>query len=281
MNDSFHNTGMSNRVLESSWKTLWGLTAALFLLTSCTDFIAGVDHQKEWEKEKFGRIVLHYRPEGFSSSPSPSFEEAQRIVQNQNVYFRAIQDSLQRTFDEQVLIYLYNQDEAEEMIGTDAGGHAIPKFNCFYYSYRVNRKQLTDQYQVKDPVIGAHELAHVITHRLLGYPGTKMMSEGYAVWLDGIYGGYRINTLIRSYRDDQPRKILTPDQLLTKSTSKEAVYYPNAGIFIRFLVHTYGVTNINMLFSRSADHLKDEFHYVTHTTWADMSSRYANYIEEL
>jgi hypothetical protein len=280
--NAFSNVrGISTRAIQSTWKALLLLLAALFLLPACTDFIAGVDQQKDWETEVFGSIILHYRPRDFSSFPSPSHDEAQRIVQNQNVYYRAIQDSIRRTFQDKVLIYLYNQDEADEMIGTHGGGHAIPKFNCFYYTYLVNRKQLTDQYQVEDPVIGAHELAHVITHRLLGYPGTKMMSEGYAVWLDGTYGGYRINSIIRSYRDDQPRRILTPDQLLAKSTSKESVYYPNAGVFIRFLVHTYGIENINMLFSRSADHLKDEFHYVTHTTWKDMSDRYAKYIEEL
>jgi len=258
-----------------------GLMAALFLLTSCTDFIADVDHQKDWKTEEYGNILLHYRPEGFSSSPSPSAQEAKRIVQNQNVYYRGIQDSIRRSFHDKVLVYLYNQDEADALIGTDGGGHAIPKFNCYYYTYIANRKKLVDQYQVEDPVIGAHELAHVITHRLLGYPGTKMMSEGYAVWLDGIYGGYRIADIVRSYRHQQPEKILTPNQLLTETNRKESVYYPNAGVFLRFLVNAYGVESINMLFSRPSENLKDEFHYVTNTTWEEMSARYNSYIEAL
>jgi hypothetical protein len=281
MNVTYKTAGKSARSMTAPWNAFLGLLTALFTLTSCTDFIADVDHQKEWKTLESAHVLLHYRPKGFSSSPSPAGQEAARIVENQNVYYRAIQDSIRRTFHDKVLIYLYNQDEADQMIGTDGGGHAIPKFNCFYYTYLANRKKVVDQYQVENPVIGAHEMAHVITHRLLGYPGTKMMSEGYAVWLDGIYGGYRIQTIIRSYRDQQPGKILTPDQLLAESTGKESVYYPNAGIFIRFLVHTYGVGNMNMLFSRSAENLKDEFHYLTNTTWEDMSARYARYIDEL
>ncbi|MDZ7797732.1 MAG: hypothetical protein U5N56_12130 [Candidatus Marinimicrobia bacterium] len=164
----------------------------VLLLTSCTDFIAQVDLQKEWQVLGSGNIVLHYRSPDFGGGSSPEDEEARFIAANQNYYYQAIQDSIQKDFTGKVLIYLYNQDEALEHIGTSGGGHALPKVNTFYYAFIPGQNERRDKYGIENPFVGAHEMVHVITHRALGYPGTKLMSEGYAVWLDGSYGGHSI-----------------------------------------------------------------------------------------
>ena len=253
----------------------------LFALTSCTDFFADVNLQKEWKEMESETIIVHFRPEGFSSSPSPDEETVRSILDNQNLYYRVIQDSIGRSFNDKVLIYLYNKDESEKLIGTDGGGHAIPKLNSFYYTYLPNRREITDQYNIINPPIGAHELAHVITHRTLGYPPTKMMSEGYAVWLDGNYAGYAIDDIIRKYRKDEPQKIMTPDELLTETIDKESVYYPNAGLLIRYLVQTHGIEKINRLFTSKEDDFKEDFQRITGESWETMSSRFERYINNL
>ncbi|MBS3777533.1 MAG: hypothetical protein KGY70_20235 [Bacteroidales bacterium] len=250
-------------------------------LSSCTDFFVDVSLQKEWEEMESENIVIHYRPEGFSASPSPDENAVQTMLENQNYYYHAIQDSIQRSFSDKVLIYIYNKDEGKSLIGTDGGGHAIPKLNSFYYTYLPDRRKLTDQYQKKNPPLGAHELVHVITHRTLGYPPTKMMSEGYAVWLDGDYGGYAIDDIIRKYRDDQPDKIMKTSELLKESTNEESVYYPNAGVFVRYLVRTYGVEKVNQLFVSDEDAFQKDFEKITGDKWKTMADEYTGYINNL
>ena len=271
-----------NQKISSGNPLLWGIIILVIIaVSSCTDFFADVNLQKNWEEMESGKIVVHYRTEGFSSAISPSVEDVQSILKNQNLYYRAIQDSIHQTFTDKVMIYLYNKDEGEDLIGTDGGGHAIPKMNCFYYVYLPERRELTDQYNIKNAPLGAHELVHVISHRALGYPPTKMMSEGYAVWLDGNYGGYSINDIIRKYRDDEPEKIMTPNELLKETFDKESVYYPNAGVLIRYLVRTYGIEKINQLFISPKDEFREDFRKITGDEWEKMGEAYDRYINSL
>ncbi|MGC9472012.1 MAG: hypothetical protein ACP5D1_10750 [Bacteroidales bacterium] len=250
-------------------------------LESCTEFFADIDLQDDWVVYASGNIVLHTRPSDYPVTPSPTPEQAAGILANQQFYYYAIQDSIGKTFNDHVLIYLYNRDEAKERIGTDGGGHAIPKMNCFYYSFLPDLAGYTDQYGVVNPFLGAHELVHVITHRVLGYPGTKMMSEGYANWLDGGYARHDIEDIVVYYRDNEPEKVLTPGDLLEESVSDEDIFYPNSGILIRFLVRRYGVGMVNTLFPLPPEKLKHRFKNLTGYTWEEMSSRYADYIEGL
>ncbi|MFO8022217.1 MAG: hypothetical protein R6U65_07110 [Perlabentimonas sp.] len=257
------------------------LISATALFFSCTDFVADVDHQNEWEVLESEKVVLHYRPWNFSQSPSPTANEAMAILNNQDLYYQAIQDSIKRHYNNRVLIYLYNKDEANNLIGTNAGGHAIPKFNTFYYTFLVGMNDFTDMYGVGNPYVGAHELVHVITHQTLGYPEIKLMSEGYAVWLDGSYGRYPIVDIMKHYRENEPNKVLTPNQLLYESTTDESIYYPNSGLFTKFLVHTYGLENINKLFIAPRDYFKEEFKTLTGVSWEEMVCEYSEYVKNL
>ncbi|MFW5877652.1 MAG: hypothetical protein ACOCUP_00925 [bacterium] len=63
------------------------------------------------------------------------------------------------------------------------------------------------------------------------YPGTELMSEGYANWLDGSYASYDIRDIIVSYRNKEPEKIMTPDELLNDTDRNENVYYPNLSLY--------------------------------------------------
>lgn len=251
------------------------------MMTSCTDFIADLDNDDQWLVKSSDHIILHYRQAGFSSVPSPSDNEVQEIINNQEFYFRAIQDSLQLEFSDNILIYLYNKDEAEEAIGTAGGGHSIPAFLSYYYTFIYDIPSYTDQYGIVDPYLGAHEMVHVISHHRLGVPGTKVMSEGYAVWLDGGYARHDINEIVTHYRDHESDKVLTPDQLLFESVESESVYYPNAGVFLRYLVHNYGIETCHELFTTGTDDFIPHFETSTGESWEEMSERYAAYLEAL
>ena len=253
----------------------------ILLLSSCANFIVDIDLQDEWIVAESGKIVLHYRPQNFSSVQSPALEQAQTILHNQNYYYQVIQDSIKRRFNDKVLVYLFNKDEAKRLIGTNTGGHAIPRFNTYYYTFLTDMPGYTDQYGIENPFLGAHELVHVITHRSIGYPGTKLMSEGYAVWLDGTYARYSISDIICTYRDNAPNKILTPDQLLSEATDDESVFYPNSGVLVRFLVQTYGIEKINSLFTLPEEKFKKEFTRQTGSSWETMCAEYEEYIKNI
>ncbi len=253
----------------------------VFTISSCTDFIAEKDLQPEWEVIESNRIVLHYRSPGFSNEASPTIDEAYFILHNQELYYRAVCDSINRDYSDRVLIYLFNSDEADERTGTASGGHSIPKLNAFYFSFFHHPREYTDKYGVEKPFLGAHELVHVITHQTLGYPGTRLMSEGYANWLDGSYARYDIPDIIISYRNNNPEKIMNPDELLNDTDRDESVYYPNAGLFTGFLVNTYGIENINRLFNCGRGDLISDFENICYDSWVDMTEKYSAYIEDL
>lgn len=260
----------------------WMIPILLFAgLASCTEIFVQRDLQDEWCIARSGPVVLHYRPDGYSDSVSPGHEEAQRIAANQNLYAERICDSLKVTFSDTVLIYLFNRDEAEIHIGTSGGGHALPKYNTIYFTHIASGPDLTDQYGIRNPRPGAHELVHVISHRTLGYPQSKLMSEGYANWLDGTFAGYRITDLLIHFAETAPERLLSADQLLDEYDHPDYVYYPNTGVFIGFLANRYGMDKINMLFTLPAPALPGKFTELLQDTWESMAEAYDEYLEKI
>ena len=256
------------------------LLLALFL-SSCTEFIAEIDADKNWELKENGPIKLYYKKQGACEAPSPESHQAQSILDNQKYYYQAIQDSIQKTFSEPVLIYLYNKDQAKKAIGTSGGGLSQSQYMTIYYTFIHDIKPYTDKFGIKNPFVGAHEMCHIITHNLLGNPGTKMMSEGYAVWLDGSYGRKDINYYIRKFKTGYPEYVMTPTQLLNEAFGDEMIYYPNAGILIRYWVRQFGVEKINRLFSVSRENFEGKFKKITETSWNEMERHYHHYINDL
>jgi hypothetical protein len=250
--------------------------------SGCTEFIATVDKDNNWDVYEMDRIVLHVRTPGHSQTASPDDDAIDRILENQNFYYQVINDSLRLDYREKVYIYLYNLDEAYFSIGTQTGGHAVPDRSSIYYTYL--RPEFRDRYGRRAHV-GAHEMVHVITHRLLGKPFTKMMSEGYAVAIDGAYGrqatpaGTIVARPIMEWMMNhrQAGNVLTPEQLLTQTDRPEAVYYPNAGFFVIYLWNRFGVEMTNKLFNVDTQDFRGAFYQVTGLTWSQVSEDYEAY----
>jgi hypothetical protein len=262
-------------------RKVFGILSLVILFTACTEFIAELDKDSDWKLTENGPIKLYYKKQGVSGTPSPTTEQVQSITDNQNHYYQAIQDSIKKSFSEPVLIYMYNKDQAEEAIGTSGGGMAQSRYMTIYYTFIHDIAPYTDHYGIKNPFVGAHEMVHIITHHVLGHPGTKMMSEGYAVWLDGSYGRKDINYYIQKFKEKYPDYVLTPTQLLNESFKDEMVYYPNAGVLIRYWVRTYGVKKINRLFSTGKDEFKKQFEVITDVSWNTMEREYNNYLKTI
>ena len=252
------------------------------LLTGCTEFVATVNKDNTWEVYELDRIVLHVRPSGHSQTVSPDDVAIDRILENQNFYYQLINDSLGLNYRGQVYIYLYNLDEAYFSIGTQTGGHAVPDRSAIYYTYL--RPEFRDRYG-RRAHIGAHEMVHVISHRLLGKPFTKLMSEGYAVAIDGAYGrqstpaGTIVARPIMEWMMNhrQAGNVLSPEELLTQTNRPEAVYYPNAGFFVIYLWNRFGVEMINQLFNVDTQDFRGAFYQVSGVTWTQLNEDYEAY----
>ncbi len=256
------------------------LIPLLALFFSCTQFIAEPDLDADWKLTQHGPVKLYTKPAGASDAPSPNQQQINDILENQLFYYQAIQDSIQRSFEDPVLIYLYNKDQAQEAIGTSGGGLSQPRSLTIYYTYIHDITDYTDQYGKKCPYVGAHELVHVITHQTLGHPGTRLMSEGYAVWLDGSYARRDIEDHMAEFRQ-HPDFLLTPTQLLQGKVDTERIYYPNAGMWVRFAAETYGIETLNQLFTVSRDCFIEKFETITQSSWSHMQSGYDQYLQEL
>ena len=262
-------------------KKIIGLLLFVLLFSGCTEFIAELDADKNWKLTENDIIKLYTKKQGVSESPSPDAYQVQSILDNQKYYYRAIQDSINKPFSERVLIYLYNKNQAKEAIGTTGGGLSQSRYMTIYYTFIHDIEPYTDQYGIENPFVGAHEMTHIITHNLLGNPGTKLMSEGYAVWLDGSYGRKNINYYIRKFKTEYPEYVMTPTQLLNESFEDEMIYYPNAGVLIRYWVRQFSVVKINRLFSVSRENFEEKFEKITETSWDEMESHYSNYLNSL
>ncbi len=246
----------------------------LGIFSSCTDFIAKEMAQTAWDVYSSDSIILHVRPENYSIGAAPTSEEAQEILSNQEVYYDQIVSQLGNpVFSDPILIYVYNKEEALELIGTQGGGHAVPKFNTVYYTYLPygEEQTFTDRYGRVNPLVGAHETAHVISHRVLGYPKTKLMSEGYANYLDGSYGRRDIHDLYDAFSAEER---LSPTQMLNYESIRESLYYPNCGVFIEYLVQEYGIAVVNALFTLSKEEIPSHFYAKTGITWNEMEEAY-------
>ena len=254
----------------------------LMIISGCTDFIMQIEKDEFWLSQHSGQVTVHYREKNFSSEPSPDSLMVSRILRQQNTYINRISDSIGMTFNDTVLIYLYNADESHEKIGTKGGGHAIPNFLSFYYVYKIYYKTYTDQYGMVNPPLGAHEMVHVITHHLLGTAGTKLMSEGYAVWLDGAYVRTSLVEIIKWYiKQSEESKILMPSQMLSKTDYAEEIFYPSAGMFVRFLVRRHGIELANYLFNIRSENFIREFEKATSLSFTSMEEDFKNFLKKL
>jgi hypothetical protein len=92
-----------------------------------------------WIVTKSGRVTLYSRPLDYSQSSSPDSLAITNILQEQNDCYNEINNKLQLNDDFEFSIYLYNNDEAKEKIGTNGGGYANSKKRVIYYTYFNHR----------------------------------------------------------------------------------------------------------------------------------------------
>jgi hypothetical protein len=211
-----------------------------------------IDKTGPWIENRRDQIILYSRPDHYSRSPSPDSIDIARILKSQSDDYNFINDYLKTSFNAQVKLYLFNQDEAKKRFGTNSGGGANIKSKEIYFAFN---KELCNK---MGDFLGMHELAHIIASSELNYPATRLMNEGYA---NAISNGYKIRysdngqiviTSLEQWMSDYSKSnnIVTPADMLFKGDKmKSDLFYPQAGYFIRWLVDQYGIKTVNALYS--------------------------------
>ncbi len=263
---------------------------AIFIIAfsiGCTDFFASLEKHHDWIVTEEGNIVLHSRPKGFSNSASPDENIINSILANQNFYYYLILDSLKLNYNDKVLIYLYNHDEAQDAIGTNSGGSIMASRSTIYYSFMIGSYK--DLFW-RDAYIGSEKMVKLITQRSLGSNYTRLMYDGYAVAFSGSFG--------KAYDENQEiiianpvsdwmnihhinNHILSPEQLLYETGWDNDIYIPNAGFFIRFLWKMYGVAEVNKLFNLNSDNIVSKIPEIFGVSFEELSDDYEKYLESV
>jgi len=71
---------------------------------------------------------------------------------------------------------------------------------------------------------------------------------------------------------------MTPGELLKGSVHAEPVYYPNAGMFVRYLVRRLGIKICNDLFTVRQDNFISEFQRLSGITWNELEQDYMEWL---
>ena len=269
------------------YKYLFLAIAAILILaeSSCTDYFAALEKHKDWVVTVEGNIVLHTRPKDFSNSSSPDDNAIAIITGNQNFYYLLIKDSLGLHYDDKVLLYLFNYDEALDVIGTNTGGNSMAARSTIYYTFIPGSYK--DIYE-RDVYVGAHEMVKLITNRALGTNFTRLMNEGYAAAFAGSYGRTydEVEEIVTARSIMEWMEIhymnglvLSPEELLFEEGLLDEVFIPNAGLFVRFLWQNYEVQNINILFNLKATDIKTNFNSITGMSFNEMSDSYLEFTD--
>lgn len=255
-------------------------TLCIFFLFACEKEDV-VDFDGPWNKNEAGQVILYTRPQNYSSSASLGEEQIQLTLKNQNDFIAIINRELGLNFTQKCTIYLYNYDEALEKIGTNGGGRTLTNSLTICYAYHENVIYYPN-WKVSD-YMGLHEMVHIVSISQLGKGGTRLMTEGYAVAIDGSYSGYKdkdgkiTRSLLAEWMAAYAKasKVYRPTELLKNPDDyPEEVFYPQSGFFVSWLFDKYGVAKINQIFTSSGKDLKTDFYKVIGIRFEEMETEY-------
>jgi hypothetical protein len=246
----------------------------ILIFTSLLFFSFKADKSGPWIKTKEQNVILCTRPLNYSKSSSPDSIAIREILREEISAIEAINKALYLNFKSKVTIYLYNEDEANEKIGTNQGGFASSgalygKRIFFTYTPKLHESDLCQSF------IGKHEMVHVIMLSEIGSSKTRLMSEGYANAVDWTYGCRAIDSWIDEYK--KQHKMILPSDLLNKSGElPESVFYPQSGYFVRWLIARLGTDRTNKLYKTKKEHFVADYKKISGEDFSEMEKDYMN-----
>ena len=192
--------------------------------------------EKNWIIKRSPFYIFHY----FKNSLAE--KEINQIVKRQESAHRKILKSLKLRNRRKIKYYLYPSEEIKERLMGDSGnGNAIwIEIKKEKENWKSKKIEVHCIYSNKVKCIGEHEDTHLLSLPL--GVATFLFSEGSAEFMSEKWDQKDIDFWAKKYlkRD----KLYSLEFLIdNKNWNKinEAIVYPQAGSFIRYLVKTYGL----------------------------------------
>jgi hypothetical protein len=228
-----------------------------------------------WTVTSLKNVELYTRPKNHSNfSRSPDSVDIKAILEEQNLCIDTINARLGVNSTSKFKIFLFNKDEAEELIGTNNGGYVNGNGGEIYYTF--GGRPSYDPVLKRNVYLGLHEMVHAISHDVFGgFPCNRMINEGYATAVDRTYGRVSISDHMR--KNVANNKLLTPNALLDGDEILEGEYYPQAGIFINWLFEKFGVAQINKIYKTDKKDFKKRFKEATNAEYDSLEKEYIEY----
>ena len=241
------------------------LVILIIILSSCTteEFY----RFQGWELYKDKNISVFYHKPNYSKAFSPDISFVKGVAEEQLKALSKANSILKKEIKYPILIYLYNMDE-QIVSRYQHGGKADLQSNTIIYSYdgSTTYTKYGEKYYV-----GIHEIAHIIfSNELKSYlNSSRLLSEGIAVWFEDGYQKigirskkYNANvTYKRSIEQWMSQYVFILPSISEiidyQESMKESLFYPMAGIFVKYLYEKYGIDTIKRICKDSSYSLKD------------------------
>jgi hypothetical protein len=221
-------------------KTLVLIVVIIFFSVSCRQIFAPdyPEQDADWEIRENEHFTIYYR------SDSLAAERLDHILNQEEIARNHILSRFRINYSGRIHIYIYRT--AEDAGWDNVGGRAYPRTETIEVIYGPQGKS------IGEPGVSAHEMAHVITHNRIGFPGTSFLSEGAAVAMDGVWFGPGNQKLeLHAWVNEFSREGRMPklEKLINDFHNVEThISYPVSGSFTQYLMHNYGVENYKRLF---------------------------------
>lgn len=219
------------------------------------------------EKHNSEHYIFHYKPGTLAE------KEIKEIAQIQESAFSKICSVLGVHYPERINYYFTDSPSEIGSIfwgqSASCNGCAVPGANKIYAVYNESMK-----------CIGEHEDTHLISY-LLGAPESNFLVEGLAMYFHEYWWGVPNEEWAAYYKVKDPKisieGLLDNDQL---SKYGEAIVYPIAGAFTKFLIEAYGIIPYIELYKYDGNEcievMKETYHLslrdIERSFWVKMGS---------
>jgi hypothetical protein len=197
-------------------------------------------------------------------------------IQNINDFCTSVMKTYRFELKQPIFIFLIPKDLSKVFTGKYEASYNYRKRKILYSIYKP---LFNEKYNKKLP-FSFHEIVHAIQADSIRYCYDRPILEGFAVFLDGVYGqdGNKVDTY-KSYIDYgkeylSSNNLLTIQDLLLDNNIVHYLFYPQAALFIDFIINNYGIEKyielyrmrtkdilleINSLFGKSINELEIEY----------------------
>ena len=215
----------------------------------------------EWLNYSDGNISINIPVKENGYLYYPNEEAIISELNYQNKLVDQITDKYGVKLKGKINIYLYPKEIAFENIGTVNGGGYDILVNKILY---VLSEPCISVISEEKSLLGDHETVHAIFIKSMGYSKSRLITEGLAVAIDKGYGTYKKNgtryrvSIYEIVRDQVIQKQILSIKNLCSGNGKEELFYPQAGIFIEWLIRIYGFEKYKEIYNNTDKKILDE-----------------------